>query len=445
MKRHSIIWIALLLPTVSIADTLNIDLAFQKALHYDSKYLSAEASSLAQREEIEMAKAGFLPKIGISATLGRGVQDRTTNTANDRFLYNNKNYSLTLKQPIFNWSNISTYRQAIAASAQGESIALNEKGNLYVRVAAAYLNILYAKDNLEYSLSFKEAALGQLKSAEMKFKKGQGTITEVNEALATHEKSVAYELNASKSLDLNSYDLQMLIGESPTNVARLNPTKIQKQHLSGADLDKWISQAEHNNQEIQSAREEVFAAEQEIEKRIAGHYPTLDLVASRTQSENDSNFTIGSGTTYDSTNIAMQLNMPLYSGGYVNSSIKQANAKLEEAKNKLDGATRKVKADVRKYFNAFTSGVAQLQALEQVLISTEISYTGVRKGFEFGTRSNVDVLNAQEKLFKSRVELSQARYQFINDLVSLYAISGKVDSFEMLEVNSWFDTSINAD
>ena len=438
MLRKRLCFLLLLsLHGISHAEDLGLLAAYQKSLAYDAQYRAAQADNLAQKEEVDMAIAGFLPKIGLSMTKGRSSTDRTpAPTSGGHSVYDTKNYSLNLRQPIFNMATLATYRQAKAVAAQSDAMLIKEQLDLFPRVAGGYLNILYAIDNIEHSRSFKEATLNQLTAAEMKFKMGQGTITEISEARAEYQKALSEELTWANALELNRSTLEAMIGEYPENIMRLDSQKIIKAPPASLTLDEWLQIALQNNPQITAARQAVLAAQQEVEKLRAGHYPTLDFVAGRTKSESDTNYAIGN--SYDTTSLSFQLNVPIYSGGYVNSSVRQAAAKLQEANEKLDFQIRTVTTDLRKYFNGVTNGIAQQVAYEQAEKSNEVALIGTQKGYEQGIRTNVDVLNAQEKLFKSRVDLSQARYTFINDLISLNSVVGKTDQEEIERLNTWF-------
>ena len=438
MGRKLCVLFLLSIHGIGHAEPIGLLTAYEKALQYDAQYRAAQAGNRAQNEEVGMAMAGLLPKVGMTLTNGRNSTDRTPVLTKNggHSTYETKNYSLNIRQPIFNMANLAIYRQAKAVSAQSDAMLTKERFELLPRVAGSYLNILYAIDNIEHSRTFKGATLKQLAGAEMKFKMGQGTITEISEARAEYEKALSEELTWANALELNRYTLEAMIGEYPKDVMGLDPQKIIKEPLALSSLDEWIQIAIQNNPEIVAARQSILAAEQELEKMQAGHYPTVDLVASRTKSESDTNYSIGNG--YDTTSLSLQLNIPIYSGGYVNASVRQAVAKLQEGNERLDLQIRSVTTDVRKYFNLIMNGKAQQNAYEQAEKSDQVALLGTQKAYEYGTRTNVDVLNAQEKLFKSRVDLSQSRYTYVNDLISFYNVVGMANQDQIVRLNAWF-------
>lgn len=418
-------------------DALSLSSAYQKSLQYDAQLRAAQADNRAQKEEVEKAFSRFLPNVTLSSSRGRGIQDRTQSSyPTVHSVYDSYSHSLSVRQSIVNMANLATYRQATSLAARGDLLLQKEQSDLFPRVANAYLNVLYSLDNIGHARALKQSTLNQLASAEKRFHVGQGTITEISEAKASSEKAIAEERSWMNTLELSRHDLELIVGELPTEIMKLDSSKSPDQVSVIMKEDEWINRVVQTNSEILASKQEVEAAGFSLDQAKAGHYPTLDFVASRVRSESDNNYSIG--TAYDTTNLMMQLNVPIYSGGYVNSAVRQAVDKLEAANEKLDLKIRTVTASARKFYSSLDSGIAQLRALKEVVKANEIALIGTRKGFEYGARTNVEVLNAEEKLFQSLTELSKARYAYLNDLISLYAISEMVKPEEIDKVSSWF-------
>jgi protease secretion system outer membrane protein len=424
------------------AGPMNLLDAYNKSLRYDAQYGSARYNNMGVKEELEMAKAGFMPKIGLSYSQGRSMQDRTPSINGVTSFYGTQNITLSVRQPIYSKQVLASYRQAGAYVAQSDALLAKEESSLFTRVMSNYLNVLYASDNIEHSSVLKASAMAQLASAELRFKMGQGTVTEISEARAAKDKAIAEELIWMNTLEFNRRNLEMIVGEYPSQLLKLDPTKIEKKIPAPSTVDQWVQLALANNPDILAANQEVEIAIQEVEKRKSGHYPTVDLVASRTRSESETNYAIGS--TFDTTGLSVQANIPIYSGGYVSSSIRQGGDKLNEAKGKLEVKLRSVSSDVRKYFNALSNGAAQQVAFENTVKASDDSLTGTIKGFKFGLRSNIEVLTANEKLYKSQVDLSSSRYEFVNNLVSLLDVAGIIKLENVVELNAWFIPSASS-
>jgi outer membrane protein TolC len=207
-----------------------------------------------------------------------------------------------------------------------------------------------------------------------------------------------------------------------------------------AKLEELLGQALIKNHEIISARHEAKMADYDIDRNRASHLPTLDLVASKAKTESDSNFTIGN--TFNTETIGLQLNVPIFSGGYTNAKVNQSVATLEKAMQNLNDKERTVTSLVKKYFNEVQNGVAKIKAYEKVVSSYEISLKGTQKGFEFGTKSNIDILNVNEKLTTARRDLVKEYYQLIMNLTLLKQSTGILNTQDIEDVNKWLCISV---
>lgn len=416
---------------------------YQKALQYDAQYKAATANTEAEKEEINKARALFLPRVQLGVNVGQGVTDRSTQTlfgtAESRLNYDIQNYSLQLRQSLFNKENFASYGSAEANAKGKEALLLKENSTLITRLAAAYFETLFAQEKLAVIQNNIDAVTQQRDQARRRHENGEGTVTEINEAQAALELAEAELITTQNALDQHRQTLSNMTGETVSEIAGLNADNIPLESPESDSVDYWLDQAIHNNPEIAAARQSFEVARFEVEKKRAGHYPTLDLVGVRSYSENDSNNTLGS--KFDTTTIALQLNMPLFSGGFTNASVRQALHRVDAAEEVLNLRTRDIEANTRKYVKSIRGGLRAIQAYRQAVTASETALEGTRKGFSAGIRTNVEVLNAQQKLHASRLELSRARYVLLNDIINLKQAAGSLNEAQLYSLSQYF--SIN--
>ncbi len=439
MKTTVIVLLLGLMPTLANAEgtTTLIDM-YRLAQQFDATLRAAKSNNAAQQEGIDMAKASFLPQARISAYKGKASTDREPTNGpgvSQHFNYDSENYSFSVRQSIYNKANFASYDQAKAVAAKSDAVLENERLSLISRVAGNYLNLLLYVDNMHYTNAQKESVESQLAQAKKRFKVGYGTITEISEAEANLQQVIAKQLEWVNGIESAKRELETMTGVYPENYFTLDPTKLPLAEPEPASVEEWISFANNKNPQILAATKDIEVARQEISKNSSGHYPTLDLVASRAHTESDAANTIGS--RYDTDSIGLQLNVPIYSGGYVSAAVRQAVAKQEEAEERLNEKKRAVSADVRKYHNEVMNGIARIHALEASVSSYELALIGTQKGFTAGVRSNVDVLNAQEKLYSSKRDLSKERYSLIFNRIQLKQTAGILIESDIQESSNW--------
>ena len=432
--------IALLLVSTPLKAAENLLNLYQAALNYDAQYKGIVANTQADREEIEKAGALFYPKAQLSGSIGRGNTDRTTQSlsgAIDTHLtYNTQNLALTVKQPIFNKETMAIYRSAQAYVKGKESLLQSEVSSLITRIANAYFELLYAEEKSTVAQNQIVALSQQLDQANKRYQHGAGTITEISEAQASLDIAQADLVEAKNSADAYRLTLSNMTGREVGDLAKLNPDKISNINMGFESLEYWLKTAMDNNPEIIAAKYAVEVAQQEVEKKQAGHYPTLDLVGARSYSENDSNNTIGA--QFDTTTVALQFSMPLYAGGYVNASVRQSLDKVEAAKENLNLKTRDINTNIKKYFQQMQSEQLSIQAYLQAVKSSEIALDGTSKSVIGGLRTNIDVLNAQQRLYENRLKLSKSYYVLVNDMVNIKHTAGQLNAAQLQELNQFF-------
>lgn len=443
--KNLVLSLALAFPLLAEAQSLSLLQAYQKAKQFDATLRAAVADNKAQKEEINKTFAAFLPQVRLGFYEGRGVTDSEVpgplgTTSRRHNSYDSRNYSLSMRQSIYNKASFAEYDQAKADVAKSNAMLDSAQFNMTGRVTGAYLDLLLSEENVHYSKAQKTSAQSQLEQAKKRYKAGFGTITEVSEANANLESVIALELEWANGVEFAKRALENITGIYASAPLSLDPSKLPLAEPLPSNVDSWISTAMEKNADIVAAQNEYLAVKQEVEKNSAGHYPTLDLVAARTHTESDNNFTIGQ--QYDTDSIGLQLNVPLYTGGYVSSSVRQAVARVEQASEKLSEKQRAVSADVRKYYNEITNGIARIEAQSQSVASYETALVGTQKGYESGLRSNVDVLTAQEKLYSAKRDLARERYKLIYSRIQLKQMAGMLTEADIAEVNGWLATPI---
>jgi outer membrane protein len=302
-----------------------------------------------------------------------------------------------------------------------------------LRVAQAYFDVLIAQDSVQLVNAQKTAISEQHAQAKRNFEVGTATITDTLEAQARYDLTGAQEIAAQNNLEIKRSALQQLINATPGDLTPLGK-EFKLEVPQPANMEKWVDEAQLNNLQLAIAQASAEIAEKEVARNRGGHYPTVDLVANYTQSNaNGSIYGVGIDSTNKS--VGVQLNMPLFQGGVVNSKWREAEANRERARQELENARRNVAQQARQAYLGVVSGVAQVQALQQALTSSESVLEASKLGQEVGVRTNLDVLNAQQQLFSTRRDLYQAQYDYLLSQLRLKQAVGSLGEEDLSKVN----------
>ncbi|HXZ49712.1 MAG TPA: TolC family outer membrane protein [Usitatibacter sp.] len=411
---------ALFVPAHAADDLVAI---YHDALTSDPVYQSARAQYEAGIEKLPQARSGYLPLLSGSASAFRNHVD---NDVAPNVTYNTNNYVVTLTQPIFrmqNWIGIDEAQQQVL---QAEAALTGAQQDLVLRVAQAYFDVLLAQDNVALSESQKVAISEQLAQAKRNFEVGTATIVDTLEAQARYDQATATEISDKNNLEVKRRALQQLLGKEPGPLAPLKEPLVLSPP-SPADIEAWVKVAEQGNYAVISAKAGAQIARQEIERQKAAYWPTLDASASYGQTYNPATSNIGIvGPNSVTGSVGITLSMPFYTGGLIQSRVREAVANRDRADQDLENAVRTVAQAARADYLNVTSGIAQVKALEQALKSTQSQLDSTILGRDVGVRTSVDVLNAQQQVYQTRRDLQQARYNYLLNTLRLKSATGQL-------------------
>jgi outer membrane protein/protease secretion system outer membrane protein len=400
---------------------------YQAALEQDASIRASRAAADSGRERLPQARAGLMPQV--SANAGRNFNDLNStspnilgelSTTNDKYFSDTK--ALQLRQPLVNMQRWQQFEQAKFLVAESEATLDRDLQNLVVRVAGAYFEYLMADEQLELVLAQKKMYTALVDAAKKGLTAGSGTRTDIDDAQARLDMASAQELEARQNQDQTRRQLEVLINQPVGSVAKLNVAALKLVGPQPANLDEWTLKAEKNSPEMKAMQARLDAARREVSKSQAGHLPTLDAIAQWSNSGSENITRINS--RYENKSIGLQLNVPLYSGGYVNSTIRQAVAEQTRAEESLEALRRDLGVRVHKEYRGVSEGVMRVRALEQAVRSAQQMLMSTQMSLKAGSRTQLDVLNAQQQYTLALRDLAQARLIYLISKVKLASLAG---------------------
>ena len=423
----------------------NLWQVYQQASKSDPTFQAALASQMSVAEETPQARAVLLPQLsgGASATYSRlltksdnvligGIsQGPSRSTVRSRVT----DFGLTLKQNVFNFSNwmkLGEARDDVKAASATYNAASQD---LMQRVASAYFAVLQAEDVLRATGAEKKAYWEEYVQAEQRFKVGVSTITDVDNAKAYYDTSIADYVQAENAVQNAQEDLRAITGESYDSLDTLKPV-IPLVTPSPNFIDRWVDTALQQNWELVAARYTSMSAHNKVYEMRGGHLPTVDASLnydnSLTRNYRNLGVTRNRGPTGE-----VDVSVPIFSGGMVTSQVRQALADYEKALQDQEAKSRQVIDSTRKSYLGVESSIATVKAQKQVTISNRSSLEGMEAGYHVGTRTMVDVLNAQRQLYDSEKDYAIARYTYANGIVGLKQSAGTLSANDIQEMNTW--------
>jgi len=410
---------------------------YREAQRNDPAIAAAKAQFEASQEKLPQAQAGLLPSASLSANANYNNYDLTIRSDPRQELNRSFGFAsatVSASQPLFRWQNVVAVDQAKQAVTQADYTLGVAQQDLIIRVAVAYFDILLAQFNIELNDIQKVAVSEQLAQAKRNFEVGVATITDTNEAQAKYDSIVAQEITTKNEYDNRVTALRAIIGRYPKDLKRLGGG-FQPQIPQPNSVDFWVDKALNENLNVRIAQSNFDIATLEIDRAKAANYPTVDLVGS--YNAQGSNGSISANYSSDSRlgQIGVQLALPLYTGGYNSSKIREAIALQERSRQDLEGARRNALFQAQTGFSGVNSAAASVKAFEQAVVSAEVALQSNKLGQEVGVRTNLDVLNVQQNVFSTRRDLADAYFKYLIGVLRLKAAVGTLSEQDVEDIN----------
>ncbi|ASU23026.1 outer membrane channel protein TolC [Vibrio qinghaiensis] len=401
---------------------------YNQAKENDPQLLSSAAQRDAAFEAVTSSRGDLLPQIDLAA----GYNINRSNI--DERESDKLTAGITFTQQLYQRSSWISLDTAEKNARKADSAYAATQQGLILRVAQAYFEVLRAKDNLAFVRAEKVAVARQLEQTKQRFEVGLSAITDVHDAQAQYDRVLADEVLAKNSLT-NSYEtLREITGQEHSDLSVLDTNRFSASKTT-QPIDVLLEEAQQKNLSLLTARITQDVAKDNISLASSGHLPSLTLDGGYKYGD-ESNNNGGSKVDYNDFNVGINLKVPLYTGGNTTSQTKQAEFSYVAASQDLEKTYRSVVKDVRAFNNNINASIGALRAYEQSVISAKSALEATEAGFDVGTRTIVDVLDSTRLLFEANKSLSNARYDYVLNVLQLRQAVGTLSEQDILDINA---------
>ncbi len=418
--------------------TIGLMDAYEAARGHDAQFRSAQAEREAGREYAAISRSRLLPTVSavVSENRNRATVTNTGGGRQDRGSYNSSTNNLLLRQPLYDREAWVAHRQGKARSAASEATYRLRLQELALRTTEAYTQVLLAQDEV-HLIEVQLNALEELYRAnEQRFQHGEGTRTEMLETQAKRA-VVQTRLNEAQDLAANRrVALESLTGMRVHRLQRLHPLPREGAAAREQTLEAWRHATQSYNPELESLRYALTIAQEEVLRLGAGHHPRVDMTVSVGRSQSDTTATFQQTST--TRTVGVQLSIPLYGGGGVSAQVRQALAQRDKAEADLAARQEEMNVDLHRQYSLQSNGPARLEALLQAVRANEELVDATLRSVAGGERTNVDVLNARERLSLAQRDLLEARYGYLLAGLRLRHIAGTLEDDDLRELSRKF-------
>ena len=419
----------------------NLEDVYQQALKSDPVYLSGIHRFDAGQELYYQARAGLLPTVSLFGSRTKSKQ-KIVSSDNQVFAegstsYPTTEYTLSITQSVYSYSNWARLRQSEARTEQAEAEYIALQQDLMLRTAERYFAVLALLEDAGYIQSEKKAVADLYQLVQAKRRDGLARETDFLDAQARSLQVEAREVEIQSRLRDALQFLSETTGVVPIKMAQLGKALVLKRP-DPLNQEDWLKVALEHNPELQVRSAAVEAAREDVKAQKGGHYPTVDLELRHNNRDTEGTL-FGGGSEVKTNDIVVSLNIPIYSGGLTSSKVREAGSQLSQAMEELELERRAVKRKTFAAYDGILTDIAKLQALEKSVQSYELAAESKRLGYESGLSTSLSILDAESDLFQARSEYARARYGYVLNTLRLKRAVGVLTPEDLTQVNQMLD------
>ena len=408
---------------------------------YDANFKSVQIQAQATRLKVDQAQAKLGPSAALSASAnvnnGGSLSPTPVSSATPRaHNYSTQTGTLSATQSLFRPGDKAEVSQANLQLQVADAQLQAAEQDLMVRLSQAYFDVLASQDSLTFIQSQMKAVSEQLAFAKRNFEVGTATITDTREAQASYDRVMADEIEAQNDLRVKKMALDQLVGKANIEPKSVSLTAVPKGPVPER-VEEWVTLSEQNNPNVKQSRISTDVARLEIDKAQSALKPTVDLQLSYNLT-NNTNGTISSSidSRYGVATGAVVMSLPLFNGNAMTNRVRETMALSQKAESDVDAIMRTVTQNTRSAFYGVVSGVSQVKALQAAEDSSQVALDANKLGYSVGVRININVLDAQSKLFDTKAKLAKARYDVLMGHLKLRQLSGVLQLEDLQNINS---------
>lgn len=449
----------LLLTATSIAKATDLIDVYHQALDCDPTFKAAYSKFLSQSEALPQAWSYLLPQLTVNALAGRNQTLVDAGVFQINQTYNGNVWQVNASQALFNFQAWSNIQQAKATVKSALATFNDAAQDLMLRTTSSYLNVLLAKDSLNYADAKKRANQRQLNQAKQRYNVGLEPITSVYEAEAAYNQSIADVISAKNKLSNETQNLSKLTNQVYDSVSGLRDNKIPLISPIPNNVDVWVATGVKQNYHLSAAKYNLIAARENIKANSAGNWPEFTIQGNASDTHNDvqgSNQLFSPSINASNINsllnsvfipkeqrlstVSINMHLPIFQGGLVLSNTRQAQYNFQTSSQDMEKTYRDVVVNSKIAFNTIIDGISKVKADRNTIFSQAKSLNSVEAQYAVGTRTMTDVVNAQEHLFQAQEQLASDQYALINSILNLKYLAGTLNVNDLEKINSWLNT-----
>lgn len=419
---------------------------YNHALREDTMLAASRFNTAGRKTLLPRSRARLLPQVSFSGSntwLHRGVNyDRPSMFIGgmaESENYEQRSWQFRLDQPLVNLSAAHSLNSAKAEATQADVDLKKAEQEMVMRTVRSYLDILRARDALDNVMAEEAALKRQLDQVKQRFDLGVLPVTDMLEAQAAYDDVVARRIQADGDQVYSATALKVITNYDFAGIGRL-VADFPVQNPTPGDVSYWIDLALEDNPDIKSLQFAVKARQHSLNAVRSEWLPVLSAAGQYSESASGGTAAVFQGNEAQDRSITLSVTVPLIRSGGISSRIKEATMQYKETNQRLIGQRRLVESQVRNMYQQVRTAVDRVAVRQALIKSASSALEAVTTGYELGTRTILDVLQAQRRLNQSHFNYAVARYDYILRSLDLRRLVGLISDGDIRMLNEFITT-----
>lgn len=428
-------WFALIIfawtQTAIAEDLLTV---YQQALQSDPQLNSAEAKVEIGSAQKGQALGQMLPQITASGNWSKNTTTTAANRGSKRH-YPGTRYNISLSQTLFDFGKFWAWRRAAKIEDQYAAEAIEARNLLMFNVVDRYFSELEAEDQLTFIKTEKQAVQKQLEQIQKQYAKQLLKVTDLYAVEARLDQIIADEISAESQRVTVKESLRELTGITPTTLNKLRDV-VDYQEIQG-DVQQWIEVAQSQNSALSAKQIAIQAAENNVTAQKSKYLPVADLQL--TYFDTDIGYQSIQTNQQQTTVAAVNVTVPLFSGGTTTHQMFEAQHSLQISKNDNEAAIRAIIKETSDAFLSANADARHIKASRKAVESAGKSREAMERGYHYGVVTITDVIKEQQSEFLAKKDFAKTKYSYIKNRIRFMRAIGSLAEENLQEVNSWLE------
>jgi outer membrane protein len=415
------------------AQTYTLKDSYEHAIKYN-KSLKIYAKKVAiEKKNIDITESLLKPSVKLTYNANHYFDTSTTQQAYSGASSSHDTVTADLSASQKIYDHDSSNKHAKSKISYKKTLLDYEayKQQLIIIVSEVYLEILFMEENYQLTIKKQETLQQQLADIKKRFDLGEATVQDLTDVQSRYQLALHEKIEAYSDLNIQKEKFKVLTGIELSINDTLKDITLQTKNYYLNDKNSYISNGYENNIDIKIKEMELLLNKQELANYEGEFYPKVNFTTGRNYYNTDDSISTTQKYETRQSYFSLQFELPIYSGNETEHKIVQAKDNINLKKLELSSAKDELRYKIISEFLNINKFKIQVESLKVALKSAQTTLEASKVGFNFGSRTHFEVLEAIEAYYSIKNSINSVKYKFALSILKLKMFSGNIEQKDL--------------